>query len=184
MLTNSPDRYGTVARALHWTIALLILALIPLGWYISGLDYYDPAYRWAPSLHRSTGLLVLVLALVRIAWALLDRAPPLAASLKPWERLGAKFGHRVLYLMTVLIPVSGYLVSTADGHPVQVFGLFELPALLAVDEAVAEVFDSAHVLFAWGTLAVVVVHAAAALKHQLIDRDGTLSRMAGRAPRR
>ncbi len=182
MWRNSTDNYGLAARLLHWTIALAMAALFALGWYITTLDYYDPGYKWTADLHRSCGVLVFVLALARIAWALADRKPALAATLKPWERVGARAGHGLLYLMTLAIPFSGYLLSTADGHAVGVFGLFEIPALLPSSKALQEATKLIHYLLAFGTAWLVLVHALAALKHQFVDRDGTLGRMLGRLP--
>lgn len=183
MWRNSASAYGLLARLLHWTIALLILGLIPLGWYITKLDYYDPGYRTWPDLHRGLGVVVGGLALARIAWAIADRAPPLAPTLKAWEKLGAHLGHGLLYLATLAIPVSGYLVSTAKGDPARLFGWIELPALVSGGEQWQEFAAGLHETLAWGTLAVIAIHAAAALKHQFIDRDGTLARMTGRLPR-
>jgi len=183
MWRNSTSAYGLLARALHWTIALLILGLIPLGWYITTLDYYDPAYRTLPNLHRGLGVLVLLLAVTRIGWAIANRAPPLAVSLKPWERLGALLGHRLLYLATLAIPLTGYLTTTSKGNPANLFGWFSLPALVSGGELYQETVAALHELAAWGTLALVIVHAAAALKHQFLDHDGTLARMTGRLPR-
>lgn len=183
MWRNSASAYGLTARLLHWTIAVLIFGLLPLGWYITTLDYYDPGYRLWPGLHRGFGVVVGLLAVARIAWAILDRAPPLAPTLKPWERLGARAGHGLLYLATLLIPISGYLVSTSKGDPAELFGLLALPALWSGGEQWQEFVAGLHETLAWGTLAVVVVHAAAAIKHQFLDRDGTLARMTGRLPR-
>ncbi len=180
MLKNSDTRYGLVARTLHWLMALLLAALFALGWYMTEISYYDPWYKVSFDLHKSFGVVALVLGLARIGWALLDPGPPLAVSMKPWERLAAKAGHYALYALLVLVPVSGYLISTADGHPVRVFGLFDIPALLPPIDGMEDIAGLVHYFLGFGGAWLVVIHALAALKHQYLDRDGTLDKMIGR----
>ncbi len=179
MWKNTADRYGLVARILHWGIALLLVAVFALGWWTTEMSYYDPLYRIVPNLHRSLGLLTLVLVLARIAWVLTQPRPALAPTLAPWERYAAKTVHLLLYLLMVLVPVSGYLMSTADGRAVEVFGLLQVPALLAPDGARGELAGKAHYYLAFGGAYLVLLHVAAALKHHFIDRDGTLRKMIG-----
>ena len=183
MWRNSTTSYGLIARVLHWTIAALVLGLVPLGWYITTLDYYEPAYHTLPNLHRGLGSVALLLAVVRIAWAIVDRAPPLVATLKAWERVGARVGHGLLYLAPLVIPVTGYLTTTAKGEPANLFGTVQVPGVLSGGEVYQQIVAGLHEALAWGTLAVIAVHVAAACKHQLLDRDGTLDRMVGRLPR-
>lgn len=179
MWTNTASRYGTVARILHWSIALLLVVLFALGWWTTELSYYDPLYRIVPDLHRSLGVLTSVLILARIGWALTQPRPALAAGMSRAMRFAAHAGHLLLYVLMVAVPVSGYLISTADGRPVDVFGLFELPALLAPSNERAELAGKVHYYLAFGGAYVVLLHIAAALKHQFIDRDGTLRKMIG-----
>lgn len=179
MWRNGPDRYGRIARLLHWSLALLLTALFALGWWATELDYYDPWYRTVPDLHRSLGVLALALALIRVGWALFDRRPaPLAVSSR-WQHRAAVAAHLLLYLAMLAIPATGYLLSTADGRPVQVFGLFEVPALLPAASGREEWAGELHYLLAFGAAYLVLLHLAAALKHHFIDRDGTLRKMIG-----
>jgi cytochrome b561 len=179
MWKNTSQRYGTVSRLLHWSLALLLVVLFALGWWSTEMSYYDPLYRTVPDLHRALGVLAACLILLRIAWALYNPHPLPAATAQPWERWAARIGHLSLYILMVAIPVSGYLISTADGRGVAVFGLFELPALLPADAGREELAGSAHYFLAFGAAYLVLLHAAAALKHQFIDRDGTLRKMIG-----
>ena len=177
MFNNTPERYSAVARSLHWMMALAIIGLIGLGWYMVGLTYFDPWYNGSLETHKSVGLLALVLAVVNIAWSLYARPPARSAALKPWESAAAAFTHRTLYAMMVAIPVSGYIISTSAGSPVSVFGLFDIPVLLPKNETLREAAVAFHYYAAYGTAGLVAVHALAALKHQFIDKDGTLRRM-------
>ncbi len=178
MWKSTNDRYGRIARLLHWGMALLLIALFVTGWWATELGYYDPLYRVIPDLHRGLGVLAGALIVLRLAWLLVDRRPALNVS-RRWERLAARLGHGLLYLLMVLVPISGYLMSTADGRGVDVFGLFELPALLSPSSGREEWAGRAHYLLAFGGAWLVVLHVAAALKHQFIDRDGTLRKMIG-----
>jgi cytochrome b561 len=177
MSKETVDRYGLIARLLHWGMAVLLTALFVLGWWATELSYYDPLYRIVPDLHRSLGVLAAVLIVLRLIWSLIDRKPAVLADGKRWERVMAKAGHWVLYALMVLVPISGYLLSTADGRGVDVFGLFELPALLPASSGREEWAGLAHYLLGFGGAYLVLIHAAAALKHQFIDRDGTLRKM-------
>jgi cytochrome b561 len=160
-------------------MAVLLLALFVLGWWATELTYYDPLYRVVPDLHRSLGVLAGLLIVLRLAWWLVDRRPAPPPGARRWERIAAWLGHAVLYLLMILVPLSGYLMSTADGRSIDVFGLFELPALLAPNSGREEWAGWAHYLLGYGGAWLVLLHVAAALKHQFIDRDGTLRKMAG-----
>jgi len=174
---NSATAYGLVARSLHWLIALLILALIWLGWYMVGLTYYDRWYNAALHYHRAVGMAVLLLGLAVIAWNLHNRPPPMVASLKRWEKAAAHAVHGFLYLAMVLLPLSGYLISTSAGDGVALFGGVEIPALVSLEGRARDGAIAVHYYLAYGALGLVCVHAGAALKHQFLDRDGTLRRM-------
>ena len=179
MLKNSQDRYGVVSRALHWLMALLLIALFAVGWYITEISYYNPWYKLSFDLHKSFGMVALLLGILRIGWIIYNPAPALPETMEPWAQLAAKGGHYALYLMMLLIPVSGYLISTADGQGIIVFDLFEVPALLPPVKGMEDLAGWAHYLLAFGTAWLVLAHMIAALKHQYVDRDGTLDKMLG-----
>lgn len=179
MWRNSSERYGLMARLLHWSLALLLIALFALGWWATELSYYDRLYRIVPNLHRSLGVLAAVLIVIRLAWTLYDRRPRPVPGSPRWQSVVAHATHGVLYLLMLALPISGYLISTADGRSVDVFGLFELPALLAPSSGREDWAGQVHYWLAFGGAYLVLLHVAAALKHQFIDRDGTLRRMIG-----
>jgi len=176
-LLNNTERYGWVSRAFHWAIAGLILGLIWLGWWMVDLSFYDAWYHASLTWHKSLGLVVLVLALAKVIWHRRSTPPPLGDTLTSLERVGARSVHRMLLALMFIIPITGYIITTSDGKPVDMFGLFEIPALLSVTEMVRDNSIFLHYWLAYGTIALVGLHAAAALKHQFINRDGILRRM-------
>jgi len=177
MLKNTPERYGLVTKGLHWIIACAILGLIWLGWEMVDLTYYDPWYHKSLSLHRVLGLAVLGLAVVMLLWQRVSRPPALPASIPRAQQLAAHAVHYLLFGMMLLLPVTGYLISTSAGQAIPVYGLFEVPVLVQVDEETRDLVIAIHYYCAYGTGLLAAVHAAAALKHQFIDRDGVLARM-------
>lgn len=177
MLKNSADRYGLLAKFLHWISAVLIIGLIWLGWYMVDLTYYDPWYYDSLAIHKALGMVVLLLALLNIIWHFYSRPPQYASTLKPWERLAARLVHTLLFAAMVAIPVTGYLISTSEGDAVSIFGWITVPALFPVNDAARNLAIDLHYYLAYGTAGLVLVHAFAALKHQFVDRDGTLKRM-------
>jgi cytochrome b561 len=179
-LRNSPTRYGLVSVLLHWLVALTVFGLFALGFWMVGLDYYSPWYRRAPDLHKSIGLLLFAVMLLRLFWRFFSPAPAALASHGRWTRLASKLGHGLLYLGLFAVMISGYLISTADGRPISVFGWFEVPATLTSIPDQADLAGLLHEYLAWGLVLLALVHALAALKHHFIDRDSTLTRMLGR----
>lgn len=176
-LKNSAQRYGAVAKSLHWTGALLMIGLIALGWYMVGLTYYDPWYYDALAWHRVLGVLVLVLGSVQLLWIAYSKPPDFAPTLKPWERAAARVTHTLLFMAMLAIPLTGYLISTSAGDPVPVFGWFAIPAFFSISETGRNIAIALHYYLAYGTAFLILVHGLAALKHQFIDKDGTLSKM-------
>ncbi len=177
---NDRDHWGWIAIAIHWLMALSLFGMFGLGLWMVELTYYDAWYQKGPNLHRSVGVLLFALLLVRLAWRLFDGRPDELPQHKPWERLAAKATHIALYLLLFAVMGSGYLISTADGRPISVFGWFELPATLHGIDQQEEVAGVIHLTLATTLIGLALLHAAAALKHHLIDKDRTLSRMLGR----
>ena len=177
MWRNTEERYGLVTKGLHWAVAVLIIGLIWLGWYMVDLTYYDRWYNASLSAHKALGMLVLALGTMKLVWTVVDRSPAYAATIKPWERKAATAMHHTLLLMMLVIPVTGYLISTSEGDPVSFFGWFDIPAVVVAGERLRDVAIEAHFYLAYLTCALVVIHLLAALKHQFVDRDGTLTRM-------
>lgn len=177
---NTSARYGLVSVVLHWLVALVVFGLFALGFWMVGLSYYDPWRQSAPDLHKSIGILLFAVMLLRVLWRLLNPAPAALSNHGPLTRLASKLGHGVLYFGLFGVMISGYLISTADGRGIEVFGLFSVPATLTGIAQQEDIAGAIHEYLAWGLVIFAGLHGLAALKHHFIDRDSTLLRMFGR----
>lgn len=178
---NSSSSYGLVSIVMHWLVAIAVVGLFALGYWMVGLTYYSSWYRTAPDIHKSVGLLLLGLMVVRVIWRYFSSGPAPLASHGRMARLATKTGHGILYLGLFVLMISGYLISTADGRAISVFGWFEVPALITSIPNQEDIAGQIHEYLAWGLVIFSGLHALAALKHHFIDRDPTLKRMLGRA---
>ena len=179
-LRNSSSRYGWVSIFMHWGVALAVFGLFAMGLWMVGLDYYSSWRKDAPDLHKSIGLVLLAVMLLRVLWRFISPPPPALQSYSRMTRIGASFGHGFLYLSLFAVMIAGYLISTADGVGIPVFGLFEVPALVSGLPDQADTAGVIHFYLAWVLVIFSGLHALAALKHHFIDRDATLTRMLGR----
>ncbi|PSS57630.1 cytochrome b [Pseudomonas sp. BBP2017] len=179
-LRNSSSRYGLVSIVMHWGVALAVFGLFGLGLWMMGLDYYSPWRKDAPDLHKSIGLVLLAVMLARVAWRFISPPPPALPNHGSMTRAASKAGHGLLYVGLFAVMVAGYLISTADGVGIPVFGLFDVPALVSNLPDQADVAGEVHFYLAWGLVIFAGLHGLAALKHHFIDRDATLKRMLGR----
>lgn len=178
MTATTRSTYSSVAIALHWLIGLAIV-----GNLIGGLTYEaaPPALRGTiVGIHKATGITILFLTLVRLAWRLTHRPPPLAPTVKTWEKGLAHATHWIFYLLMILIPVSGWVMSSAaeTRRPLTWFWLFDIPYLpVAQDKVAAAGANSAHETLGYVMIGLLVLHIGAAVKHHVLDRDNTLARM-------
>lgn len=173
---NTETTYGLIHIGLHWAMAAMIVVLLPLGLWMTGLDYYDPWYKKAPDLHRSIGVMLALLLTARIAWRLGNLEPTPLSSTGVEQKIAAA-AHLLLYLLPLLLIISGYLISTADGRAVDVFGWFEIPATLHGIDGQEDIAGDIHFALAMSLLTVIALHAGAALRHHFILKDDTLRRM-------
>lgn len=176
-MADQAGRYDRIAIALHWLIALGILAQIALGAWMIGIPKDPPGFRADSfNLHKSMGITLGLLVLLRLAWRVAHPPPALPAKLPTWQRQIARANHLLLYSCLVVMPFSGLLGSIFSGYPIRFFG-FRLPVLVAKNEPLKELLSALH----WGTAVVFVtliaIHVLAAVKHRLIDRDGVFERM-------
>tara|TARA_B100001123_G_scaffold188190_1_gene215090 strand:+ start:476 stop:919 length:444 start_codon:yes stop_codon:yes gene_type:complete len=141
------------------------------------LTYFDKWYNQSLAIHKALGLMVLGLVVVLFFWKIISPSPNLVASIPLVQRFAARGMHHLLMLVMTVISISGYLISTAAGKPVSFFGLFDVPALFVAHDAVRDCAIMIHFYTAYGIGFLVLAHAGAAIKHQLIDRDGALARM-------
>lgn len=176
---NSTKSWGLISVLIHWVSALVILGLFVLGLWMVELTYYDEWYRSAPYIHKSTGVTLLLLTLVRIFWKKTNTVPEQLSAHSDLEKKSASVVHSLMYILLLLIMFSGYLISTADGRSIEVFGVFGLPATIYDIDGQEDVAGIVHLVLAISLIVLVVIHAAGALKHHFIDKDLTLKRMLG-----
>ena len=176
-LKNTTDRWGGISQLLHWTIAILIVLIGIVGLVIGELPR-SPKYFWVYTAHKSLGLTVLALVLVRIGWRLYAGAPRPVPGTPRLQALLASATHGAIYLLILALPLSGWIYDSANAlRPFRWFGLVEVPKLVAPDEALAASAHGAHEWLFWLLMALVAGHAGAALYHHFIQRDATLARM-------
>lgn len=174
---NDDDNYGAIAKALHWVIALLVIGLLVAGLVMTNMPY-GPEKLQIYATHKTVGLTVLILAVLRLLWRFASIPPDALESHAGWERKLAGAAHLYLYFAMLALPLTGWLMSNASEYPVPFFGL-NVPVLMGKDETLAGLFGQAHMWIAYGLMGVIALHIAGALKHHILDKDSTLKRMAG-----
>jgi cytochrome b561 len=175
VIRDTISGYGLVTRLFHWLMAVGIVALFVLGLWMVELDYYSPYYNSAPYLHKAAGMVLLILLVPRLIWRLMN-VKPSDSELKPFERKTSALVHWGFYPLLLALLVSGYLIPTAEGQPVDVFGWFSVPSILAFD-GLEDTAGLMHEILAYATIALAAVHADAALKHHYADKSSILTRM-------
>jgi len=179
MLRNTTTSYGLVSISLHWLMAVTIFGMFALGFWMTTLTYYDRWYHDAPEIHKTIGVLLLALLLFRFLWRLLNIRPELTGAC--WEQIAALAAHRLHYVLMFTVLITGYLIPTAEGVGIDVFGLFTLSATLTFDKQQTDFIGKIHWASAWAMMSLAGLHAAAAMKHHWIDKDITLLRMMGKS---
>jgi len=175
-VSGAPARYHAIAIALHWLVAIAVVATFPLGVYVADLPLSARKSELV-AVHKWIGVTVFALMGVRLAWRLGHRPPPLPAALPPWQRRAAAIAHGGLYALLLAIPLSGWLYSSAAGVPTVYLDRWRLPDLVGANDALAAALKRAHQSLNFALLALVVAHVAAAVKHHFVDRNGLLVRM-------
>lgn len=161
--------YGRFAKLLHWLMAAMVIVLIGVGLYMTGLDKTDPSKFQLMGLHKSFGVIFMQLAIVRIIWSRIHRSPALPNVLAGWEKGLSKTITASLYLLMLAIPFSGYAMSNLFGHPVNLFGAIELPMLFEKNPELGGIAKQAHVILVYTLVAALIAHIAGALKHRYLD---------------
>ncbi|HVF18116.1 MAG TPA: cytochrome b [Steroidobacteraceae bacterium] len=175
-LKNDALRYGLVAQLFHWAIVALIITQFFLANKAEGLAL-GPAKIATLATHKSIGMTVFGLAVLRLIWRWFNPVPSNPISSPRWQQLAAHASHWALYGLILVTPLIGWLMSSARNFPVSWFGLFTLPDFVQPDTARYEFFHSTHEVLATALFFIAIVHAAAALKHHVVIRDNVLRRM-------
>lgn len=178
---NTAQTWGLISILLHWSMTVLVIGLFGLGKYMITLDYYHPLYVQLPELHRGIGVLVAALLVLRLLWRLANPLPRVSG--ERWEKPLALLVHRLFYVVLFATVFSGYLISTADGHALSVFGWFDIPALVSSQENLEDRAGEVHYFLSWLLAFMLLLHVGGAFKHHFIDKDSTLTRMLGLAPK-
>ncbi len=173
---SNPNQYTRTAIALHWLIALLIISNFGLGLTMVDMDLSPQKLKFF-SWHKWVGVTIFMLVCLRLLWRLGHPAPPLPASMPAWQARAAHWSHLLLYAFMFVIPLSGWLYSSAAGKTVVYLGLFALPDLVQADKELAEILKEVHIYLNFTFAAFVFLHIAAAWKHRLVDRDEVMTRM-------
>ena len=173
---TGPARYDTVAIALHWWVALMVLCALAVGLYMHDLPL-SPHKLKVFSWHKWIGVTIFLFAVVRVLWRATHSPPALPAATPPWQRIAAHSTHHLLYALILVIPLSGWLMSSAYGVQVVYLSVLPLPDLVAKDKALADQLKELHEGLNIAMVLLLVAHVGAALKHHFVDRDEVLRRM-------
>ncbi|WP_306754174.1 cytochrome b [Paracoccus actinidiae] len=169
--------YRTPARWLHWIVAVAVLLMIPAGLIMTQEGISRPLQDTLFLFHKNTGVLLVPVILARIAYRLTHRPPPLPRSVPGWQRGAARLSHVLLYVLLVVMPVSGFIRVRAGGFPIELLDRLGMGPWLAKSERVADIAQGIHAVGAFTLIAVLAIHIGAAAQHALIRRDGVWGRM-------
>lgn len=175
-LRNTNTAWGVVSQSLHW----LIVALVVLQYILAETAEELPlgmAKLATLARHKSVGMTILGLAVIRLLWRIGNRTPALPQAMRGWERILARGSHAGLYLCIFALPVTGWLMSSAKNFPVSWFGWFQFPDLVAPDPRLFDVLRSTHATIFYCLSALAILHVLGAIKHHFVDRDDVLMRM-------
>jgi cytochrome b561 len=170
-----PTQFSVLSRVLHWTMAAMILAMLFIG---VGMVASLADYHWLVSIHKPLGVLILILAAIRLLNRRLNPAPPLPAGMPAWQRFAAHASHVVLYVLMFALPLVGWGMLSAARYPIVLYGSLQLPPILPQDPALYAALRETHTILALLLFATFVAHLGAALMHALIFRDGVFQSMA------
>ncbi len=175
-LRNTDLQWGTPAKTFHWLIALLILGMMVLGWVATNYPLSPTKiklFQW----HKSTGLVILALVVLRLIWRLGNRTPGLPAGMSGWQRRAVHLVHGLLYTLMLAMPLSGWVINSAANFPLKLYGWFRVPAIAPADKALQTTAELVHLSLFWLLAILLMLHIAAALRHHYVQRDTVLRRM-------
>ncbi|WNC74286.1 cytochrome b [Thalassotalea psychrophila] len=177
MTKQAINSYPLLSKLAHWLSAITIIGLFALGFWMVDLTYYSSWYKTAPHWHKSIGVLLLLATAIRLIYKLKQpKVLPIVSHSKLVKKASA-LTHVMLYLMMIILMISGYLISTADGRAIEVFNWFSVASVGELFANQEDIAGLVHKYLAYSLITLVVVHAGAAIKHHVIDKDDTLKRM-------
>lgn len=174
-LKNTSESYGVVAKGFHWLVAIIIFIMLPLGFF---MDSFPPLHALLNTIHKSLGITVLAIMVLRLLWRLFNKSPSLPENAPVSMVVIARLMVASLYVALFVMPISGWVMSTAAGHAPNFYGLFMWPMPgIPVGSPLKGVADEVHNIMSWIIIILVLVHAAAAFYHHFVRRDNVLLRM-------
>lgn len=176
-MSDRSNQYGPFARAVHWIMAILVLGMIPAGIAMVQPDIDRSLQNTLFIFHKNTGVLLILLILLRIAYRLRNPPAPLPVDTPGWQHMAASASHLGLYALLVIVPVAGYVRVKAGGFPIETLDALGIPSLVPRSDALAEVAKTIHYFGGLGIAAIIAAHVGAAAFHGIIKRDGVFSRM-------
>jgi cytochrome b561 len=177
MQYDSPHSYSRFSKAIHWLSALFICALFGAGFWMVELSYYDAGYQLIPHYHKSIGVMLAGLMIIRVVWRICNTRPLALTSHSTREKTLSYIVQLLLYLLTFSVVIAGYLISTEDGRGIDVFNWFTIPSLGKLFDNQADIAGNLHRWMAYTLITLGGLHGIAALKHHFYDKDETLKRM-------
>ena len=175
-IRNTTARWGAVSQLLHWLIVVLLIVQVTLASMADDLPLGMKKLGLLAR-HKSFGITILGLAVLRLVWRWVNPTPLLPGTLKPYERVLANFTHAALYILLFAMPLTGWMMSSARGFPVSWFGFFQLPDLVPKNKSIYDAMLETHEALQWVLYTVVALHVLAALKHHFMLKDNVLKRM-------
>ncbi|MGA7982648.1 MAG: cytochrome b [Chromatiaceae bacterium] len=175
-IRNTEQRWGAVHQTLHWLIVAMAIAQLTVGFIFSDLPDNDPTRPVLFRAHTTLGVTIVLVIVIRLLWRLTNPVPTLPDILASWQKVLAHTTHYLLYFLLIAMPIVGYLTVNAAGHPVPFFTV-ELPAVIGKSAVLKDILAPIHSAGAFVLIALVVLHAAAALRHEFLLKDNTLRRM-------
>jgi len=176
MLRNTQTRWGSIAKCFHWTVAIFIFVEFVLGWTAVSLPL-SPAKLNLFVWHKSIGLLVLLIVMLRLGWRLAGPVPQPPITMPRWQQTASLADHWLQYALMLLLPFSGWIIDSAANIPFRAFWLFSPPRLIGPSKLLEEFGKQAHLILSIGLAGVIVIHVVAALWHHFVARDNVLRRM-------
>ena len=172
---NEHWHYGVISRSLHWTLAILIISMISIGWYMMSIAE-QPDSRVFFNLHKSFGIITGVLVVLSVLWRINHKPAPLPVSVALWQVRVAHLVKMLLYVCMIAMPLTGFLGASFGQHGIAFFG-WPIPTWVTQNAQLSEQLFEIHGVVVWVLVGLIAVHVLAALKHLLIDRDGVFQRM-------
>lgn len=172
---NGVKRYSTGSKLLHWVIAIIVITMLSLSFFLD--DVPDEYKSTAFMMHKSFGLTVLILMIIRFVWILHKGKPSLPISIPLWEKILSHLVQYSFYILLIAMPICGWIMSVAGGRVPTFFGLFYLPLPIAENKPLSKLMLQCHQIIAWILIVLIILHVAGAIKHHFIDKDKVLRRM-------